>query len=316
MNLRSCVDRYIEYRRSLGTAFQSESQVLNLFVKRVGGGVECDAVTREDVVVFLQGNGALTQTRAHRYCILTGFFRYAVSREHVASSPLPAPEDEPRKPAPKPPYIYTREEIRRLVDAIPASRRRAFGFDGPSLRMLICLLYGAGLRSSEARGLRVRDVDLSNSEITIDKSKFYKSRRLPVGAQLAAELRAYAKLRATRPFPERTDSFFLATVHGGGVPGTTVSWAFRRLLHTAEIYHTDPTTRSPCLHSFRHSFAVHRLIAWYRDGQDVQRLLPKLATYLGHAQLVSTQVYLTMTPELLSRASDRYEHYVRGDADA
>ena len=102
----------------------------------------------------------------------------------------------------------------------------------------------------------------------------------------------------------------------GACPGRPFRWAFRRLLHTAEICHTDPTTQSPRLHSFRHSFAVHRLTAWYRDGQDVQRLLPKLATYLGHAQLVSTQVYLTMTPELLSRASDRYEHYVRGDGDA
>ena len=316
MTLRALILAYIEYRRSLGSEFRTESQVLNLFAKRVGGDIDCDAVTREDLLGFLQGKGPLTQTRANRYSILTGFYVYAVSREHVACSPLPPSENEPRKPDPKPPYIYTHDELRRLVDAIPISRRRAFGFDASTLRMLVFALYGVGLRSAEGRGLRVTDVDLSKSEITVFNSKFHKSRRLPVGAKLAKEFREYARVRASRPFPDGADSFFLATVDGRWLSANTVSCAFRNLLRTADIHHTDPSCQAPCLHALRHTFAVHRLTAWYREGADVQRLLPKLSTYLGHANLASTQVYLTMTPELLAQASDRFEHYAMGDGDA
>ena len=88
--------------------------------------------------------------------------------------------------------------------------------------------------------------------------------------------------------------------------------AFARLLRTAGIRRTDDKRQSPRLHSFRHSFAVHRLTSWYRQGADVQRLLPVLSTYLGHQDLSGTQVYLSMTPELLQQASLRFERYARG----
>jgi site-specific recombinase XerD len=61
----------------------------------------------------------------------------------------------------------------------------------------------------------------------------------------------------------------------------------------------------------RHTFAVHRLVAWYREGADVQRLLPQLSTYLGHVHVAATQRYLTMTPDLLHQASMRFEQYAR-----
>ena len=92
----------------------------------------------------------------------------------------------------------------------------------------------------------------------------------------------------------------------------TLYKAFRLLLRDARIDRTDRRRQSPFLHSFRHSFAVHRLAAWYREGADVQRLLPVLSTYLGHVDPSGTQVYLPMTPELLQQAALRFEHYARG----
>jgi site-specific recombinase XerD len=70
------------------------------------------------------------------------------------------------------------------------------------------------------------------------------------------------------------------------------------------------------MHDLRHSFAVHRLTAWYREGADVQRLLPVLSTYLGHSDLEGTKIYLTMTPELLAQASMRFARFARGGEDA
>ena len=66
------------------------------------------------------------------------------------------------------------------------------------------------------------------------------------------------------------------------------------------------------MHSLRHSAAVHRLTAWYREGADVQRLLPALSTWLGHADLEGTKIYLSMTAELLQEASTRFDRYVNG----
>ena len=93
----------------------------------------------------------------------------------------------------------------------------------------------------------------------------------------------------------------------------TVRYAFNRLLDAAGIQHDrNDGRRPPCFHSLRHAAAVHRLESWYRQGADVQRLLPALSTWLGHAHLDGTQVYLSMTPELLHEASARFDRHVNG----
>ena len=94
-----------------------------------------------------------------------------------------------------------------------------------------------------------------------------------------------------------------------------VQKVFQRLRQKAGICRHDGARYQPRLHDIRHTSAVHHLTAWYRDGADVQRLLPQLATYLGHIQLASTQRYLTMTPELLEHANRRFEHYALAEDD-
>jgi len=79
----------------------------------------------------------------------------------------------------------------------------------------------------------------------------------------------------------------------------------------AAVSRHDGGRYQPRLHDLRHTWAVHRLVAWYQDGADVQRLLPALATYLGHVHIAATQCYLTMTPELLQAASLRFEQYAQ-----
>jgi site-specific recombinase XerD len=86
---------------------------------------------------------------------------------------------------------------------------------------------------------------------------------------------------------------------------------FSRLRVRAGVIRHDGSRYQPRLHDLRHAFAVHRLVSWYRQGADVQRLLPQLATYLGHVHIAATQRYLTMTPELLHEAGKRFECYAR-----
>jgi site-specific recombinase XerD len=110
-------------------------------------------------------------------------------------------------------------------------------------------------------------------------------------------------------------SFLLANRDGTRLTSSTVQEAFDRLRRTANVHGSASGRRVPRLHDFRHSFAVHRLTAWYREGADVQRLLPVLSIYLGHADLEGTKVYLSMTPELLQQASLRFAHYAIGGQD-
>lgn len=312
MTLREAVTDYIAWRRTHGAKFQSGGRLLHRFCEHVGGTIGCDAVGEADVLAFLAGKGPLTAYRSVKYSALAGFSRYAISRGHVVRSPLPARDDEPRRPRSLAPYVYSRDELRHLFATIDVSRRRALRLDGDTLRALLLLLYGAGLRFGEARRLTLDDVDLPDALLTIRNTKFYKTRLVPVCPQLADALLVYAANRAQRPLPQGAASTFLAYRDGTPLIAVTAHRAFAHLLRDAGISRRHDRQRGPCLHSLRHAAAVHRLKAWYRQDADVQRLLPALSTWLGHRDLDGTRVYLSMTAELLHEASVRFDTYVNG----
>ena len=312
MILRDAIDRYIAWRQAHGARFITSARTLYLFSKGLPDCICCDAVTEGDVRRFLAGTGPLTRYRANKYSALAGFWRYAVSRGHATRSPLPPADEEPREPPSAPPYIYSREELKRLFAGVDVSRRHATRLDGDTFGTFLLILYGGALRTGEALNLTIADVDLADAVLTVRNAKFFKSRLVPVTGRLADSLRAYAERRSARPMPEGVGSAFLANRDGTKVRKHNVRHAFVRLLAIAGIDRKDDGRRAPCLHSLRHTAAVHRLTSWYRDSADVQRLLPVLSTYLGHTNLDDTSVYLSMTPELLHEASLRFERYANG----
>lgn len=314
MNLRDAIDQYIAWRQLNGAKYKRETVLFNLFLKHADGDASCDAVTSEQAEAFLAGTRPLTAYRSNKYSLLSGFYRYAIGRGYASCSPLR--DNEPRKPPYARPYVYSHDELRRLFGAIDASRQNAVQLDARTFRTLLLVLYGAGLRLGEACNLRLIDVDLSEAVLTVHDGKFYKSRLVPVGPQLADALRSYETVRTARPLPEGKASRFLANRNGTPLCHVTVREALVGLLHNAGISRqVSPGQQPPRLHSFRHSFAVHRLTSWYRQGADVQRLLPVLSTYMGHKDLSGTQTYLTMTPELLQQASLRLESHMKGIDD-
>jgi site-specific recombinase XerD len=266
------------------------------------------AVQPEQVLAYLDGRGPLTTFWHRKFEALTGFYRYAIGRGYVVQSPLPGVI--PKRPAAFVPYIYTTAEIRRLLAAtgvVDSNIRSQLQSD--TFRTLLLLLCGTGLRLGEALRLRLVDVDLDAAVLTIECSKFYKSRLVPTGPQLADVLRDYANTRRQRPCPHGEDSAFFPTKQGTPLSLACVEHHFRRLCDVAAIRREDGARYQPRLHDCRHTFAVTRLMTWYREGADVQRLLPHLSTYLGHLNLAATQRYLTLTPELLLEAGLRFERY-------
>ena len=316
MRLREAIEQYVLWRKAHGAKFTTAANLLRQFLGHADGDAECDSVGTAQVLAFLAGAGPLTRHRQNKCYALAGFWRHAISRGHATRSPLP--DYEPRSSVRAPPYIYSRDELRRLLDpaVIEISRRGAVQLDAATFRTLLFLLYGAGLRFSEATGLTLANVGLAENVLTIRATKFYKSRLVPIGPQLATVLDGYLH-RSRRGSLSRDDTaFLLSNRDGTRLASSTVQAAFDALRHIAGIHGTPGGRLIPRLHDLRHSFAVHTLTAWYRQGADVQRLLPVLSTYLGHSDLEGTKVYLSMTPELLQQASLRFARYAGGGENA
>jgi len=177
-------------------------------------------------------------------------------------------------------------------------------------RTLLLLLYGAGLRISEAINLTLADVDLPHSLLTIRETKFYKTRLIPLGTQLTQFLSQYAILRQQEGYSQNLEAPFFIGRNGKAIVQHTFQEAFRKIRRKAGVQRADNSRQQPRLHDLRHTFAVHRLTAWYKEGADVQKWLPVLSVYLGHGKLSSTSIYLTMTPALLEEAGKLFQRYV------
>jgi integrase/recombinase XerD len=315
MNIDDLVTHYVAFRHALGERCQTNERLLRSFSRAVGMRTPVARISVEAVAAFLAGTGPVTSAWHIKYHALKGFFRFAVSRGHLDVAPLPS--IIPKRPPHFVPYIYSRDDLRRLLSSIPSYRRYRTRIEPETLRAILLLLYGAGLRASEAMNLSIGDVDLTNALLTVRDTKFFKSRLVPISRDLTGILTDYARWRATaHPSPRSEDRFFPGK-RGAAIHLWTLEDAFQRLREHAKVSRSEDARYQPRLHDLRHTFAVHRLTEWYRQGADVQRLLHHLSVYLGHAYLAATQVYLTMTPELLHEAGTRFERYALGeDTDA
>lgn len=306
MNLSTVISRYVSHQRSLGKRFLSEDALLRAFSKAVGDA-PMDSIKPESVLAFLNGTGPVTEYWAKKHRVLSGLYRFALSRGLASVAPLP--RSIPRSAVPAfVPYIYSDAELKRLLNAVPAACAGRVPLEDYVFRALLLLLYGAGLRISEALSLEMGDVDLRQAILRIRETKFYKTRFVPLGKDLTRVLAEYVAKRNDRHCAA-TDAPFFCFRNSTPLSKSAAQSAFRRLRMHVGVAREGGVRRQPRLHDLRHCAAVHRLIAWYRSGADLQDLLPKLATYLGHVDLSATQRYLTLTPELLREASLRFEHY-------
>ena len=302
MNLQRLIEQYIAFQRSLGSTFITDAGILRAFCRACGLRANIADVRVQRVDAFLGKARPVTKTWFTRLSCLRCFFRYAVSRGYVTAAPLPTVM--PKRSPSFIPYIYTREELCRLLAMVESPQRKSI-LEPATIRAMILVYYGTGLRLHEVIHLTRADVDLSRSLLMIRNTKFGKTRLVPVGPQVRQVLIQYDR---TRPKHRQADAPFFATRAGNFVPRDTLQRKFRILRNLAGIRRTD-TRQQPRIHDLRHTFAVHRLTSWYQQGADVQRLLHHLSVYLGHAHLQDTQVYLSMTPELLREASQRFERY-------
>jgi len=257
---------------------------------------------------FVEGDGTSDETKHKKYRAVSGLFRFAVTRRLLKASPLPQPP-RMRCYSSYAAYIYSEAELKQLLAAVPtATASPRCVIDADTLRTLLLLLYGAALRRGEALRLKLGDVDVPQSLIHIRGTKFFKTRIVPLGSSLNAVMREFVARRVSR-HSEDSESTLFTKRNGAPLSDSTICHTFRRLCAIAGIRRDGGARNQPRMHDLRHSAAVHRVIAWYRCDADLNDLLPKLATYLGHSDLSGTQRYLTMTQELLAEASRRFEAF-------
>ena len=193
------------------------------------------------------------------------------------------------------PYIFSEAEIRSLLHAADNLKQR---YVSPRKHLVIPLifrmLYSCGLRLGEACSIRIHDVDFELGVLTIRNAKFRKDRLVPMAGSLTEKLRHYAQseLRLSGP-----DEFFFPAPDGGLYAESTIYNTYRRLLWQCGISHGGRGA-GPRLHDLRHTFAVHCLKKWVRQGVDLYAALPVLSEYLGHSTLYGTQRYLRLTADL------------------
>ncbi len=200
-------------------------------------------------------------------------------------------------------YVLSREHVRLLL-------RLAGRLDGPRFRRslyraLFLVLYCTGIRVGEALRLRIRDLDLGKRVLFVAESKG-RSRWVPFHPSLAVELERY--LRARRVFvgsEAAPDDRVFVGANRRRLANSTAGGTFCKLYRSAGLKPARGRV-GPRPYDLRHTFAVHRLTRWYRQGVDLHRRLPWLSAYLGHVDLLGTETYLTATPELLGLAGDRF----------
>jgi integrase/recombinase XerD len=174
---------------------------------------------------------------------------------------------------------------------------------------LFALLYSTGIRIGEAFGLKLKDCLLDEKLVYIAEGKFRKSRWVPLHSSISTVLEAYVH-RRMKIGPKSPESPLFINGRGHGLRHCVVFQTFRHLLMQCGISHHK--NGGPRIHDLRHTFAVNRLLSWYRDGQDVNVRLPALATYMGHVGVGSTHVYLKPTAALFEQVNTRFHsHYLQ-----
>ncbi|WP_096202093.1 tyrosine-type recombinase/integrase [Bacillus sp. FJAT-45350] len=294
---------YIGERRAVGYKYNKGSSLLKQFDTLVANANLLEINLPKEIVLLWTEKRAneTVSTRNGRISIIRGFASY-MARLGQDAYIFPASNISIDRYS-YVPYIFSKIELKNIFticDKYPISDI------SPSrhliLPLLFRILYGCGLRISEALNLKLKDVDLHQGTLFIRDAKFGKERIVPMAETLTERCRVYVE--KIKPF-ESDNVFFFSSPYGGRYNKGTIYKLFRGILWKAGISHSG---KGPRLHDLRHSFAVHCLKNWVLNEEDITNLLPYLSAFLGHVDLRGTQHYLRLTADLYPKILTSVEH--------
>ena len=317
--LRQAAADYLALRRSLGFKLSRTGTRLRQFLSFMAERKRTRITTALALEFATLDQRLSLKTRASRLSAVRGFARYRIDDDPATETPpfglLPA------RSRPARPYLYSEQEIIRLLEAAkdyPSWNR----FPGPWYRRyrsrayfcIFGLLAVTGMRIGEVLALQAADIDWKESILTLRKAKFGKSRLVPLHPSTLEALADYVRHRDaffSRARPGVALRAFFVTTCGTRFAVTDVDRAFLGISRQIGLRASD-ASHGPRLHDFRHRFAIETLLRWYRRGEKVERLLPVLSTWLGHTHVSGTYWYLSCAPELMAAAGERLEARWKG----
>jgi integrase/recombinase XerD len=305
-SLQTALDEYLAVRRALGNKLRLAGRLLQRFVE-FAEQEGADYITTELALKWAtQPAHAQPSQWANRLRVVRLFAQYCQPND--PRTVVPPPDLLPHRYRRVTPHIYSDQEI---ISLIKAARRlpSTIGLRPHTYATLFGLYAATGLRANEALHLNRDDVDLLNGVLTVRDSKFGKARYVPLHPSTQRALQRYAKLRDRLCRTPDNPRFFLSD-RGTRVSYDMLRWTFVKVSHEIGL-RAPGDSHGPRLHGLRHRLAINTLLKWYRRDVDVERHLPELSTFLGHAHITDTQWYLTATPQLLRYALKRVERSER-----
>ena len=301
--LREHINRYIELHQSLGFKFRSQGYLLRNFLRFAEARNE--TIVHSETVVTWASEAPSAAQRRLRLCTVRRFARslHAEDKRHEVppANAFGRPVNVRRMP-----HIYTSDEIRRLLNA--SAQLTPKGTLRPITYVtLFSLLVSTGIRISEALALQLDD--LTTDGLLVRQTKFRKSRLVPLHATARDGLGRYIARRQQ----VSGDAPLFVSMLGTRLAYSTVAATFRELTRSIGL-RGEPGKPGPCIHDFRHTFAV-RVLENCRGGKDeIACNMLALSTCLGHAHLSDTYYYLHATPKLMEETSRAGENLFRGGA--
>ena len=305
-SMQALAQEYLDERRRLGFDLGISGAQLMAFARFADRSGHSGPLTSRTILAWVQGEAtrATPITWARRLEIVRPFARHRARID--PGTEVPAADLFGRAHRRLAPHIYTDAEIADLVAA--AGQLPPRGTLRPATyQTLFGLVAATGLRISEALGLRCRDVDLGQGQLTVRQTKFRKSRLLPLHPTVTEALGRYAAVRRQHAEPG-PDAFFFVSPSGAGLPLRTVHCVFARL-RSALGWTARGNHPAPRIHDLRHTFICRRVLLWHEQGADIDNAMLALTTYVGHAKVSDTYWYLSGVPDLMAAAGQRFERF-------
>lgn len=302
------LDRYLTIRRSLGYDLSTSERVLRKFI----AFAEQEDAEYVSTALFLRWQKTFGSANRQTWARRLGMVRLLAQWLHCVDPRHEVPPQGliPNRYRRARPYIYSDEEIRRIVE-MAAELPSIYGLRALTCSALFGLIAITGLRISEAISLDVANVDLEAGLLTLRRGKLGKARLLPVSDSTTVQLVAYARER-DRLLGAPPEAFFVLE-QGERITDCSARYNFAVVCQSTGLRPAEKFNRhgrGPRIHDLRHTFAVRTLVNWYRTGKDPAREMIKLMTYLGHSSPAHTYWYIEAVPELLDLASQRVEEEV------
>ncbi len=304
-SLAPLMERFVQEKRAVGYRYKIGAGDLMRFDRFLAQHPTDGAgLTRSAVVEWLAKRPIETpSTQRHRFAVVRDFAEFMCRMGHPAF--VPGRSLTANGPSSFAPRIFTHHEVRGLLQEVdgltPAANSPLRHLIMPEIFRLLC---GCGFRVGEVLKLRNDDVDLNSGVITVREGKFGKDRLVPPALPLVERLRSYDAAATAVVGGRHGGAVFFPSEAGGRYHSNSVYEVFRQLLARCGIPHGG-RGKGPRVHDLRHTFAVHTMLRWYREGADFEAKLPVLATYMGHQSIRGTARYLHLTAELFPEVAAR-----------